>query len=265
MNSMKKAFVLCTIIMIFCVSCETTQLESFISSLGQEPVFTNGEAVSAMKEALLNGIEVASGDLSAEDGYYGNALLKIMLPPEADTLLGYINAIPGGEKLAEDVVLRLNRSAEHTASEAYPIFADAIRQMTVADGIAIVCGDDTAATEYLREKTYDQLVELYRPYIAQSLAQPLVLGISADTAWENLTGAYNRAADPVNTAAAFLGKEQPMPPVSADLAGYATGKALDGLFSVVADEEKKIRANPADYGSKVIEKVFGAVKQGLHP
>lgn len=237
----------------------------FSSGNGEEP-FTNTEAVSAMKDALVAAAENTSGALSVENGYFGDAALKILLPDEASAMLSYIDKIPGGEKLVDDVVLRLNRSAEAASKDMVPIFSDAIKEMTVTDGIAIVCGGDNAATEYLREKTYDKLFDLYQPQMASALKKPLVLGVSADDAWSNLTSAYNKAAGPVNAIAAISGsKEDPMPEVEVDLASYATGKALDGIFVKIGEEEGKIRANPLDYASKMIQKVFGAVKEGLIP
>lgn len=253
------------------VSCAGLDSSKIVSALnagfssGDGSSFTNGEAISAMKDALVVAAESTSETLSAEDGYFGDALLKILLPDEAAVMVSYIDKIPGGEALVDDVVLRLNRSAEAASKDLVPIFSDAITEMTVADGISIVCGDDDAATEYLREKTYDKLFDLYQPHIASALEQPLVLGVSADDAWTNLTTAYNKAAGPVNLIASVAGKEEPMPEVEVDLASYATGKALDGIFVKIAEEEAEIRANPLDYASDMIQKVFGAVKEGLIP
>lgn len=248
-------------------SCSTSDVSAWMSSLGRNKgtgdPFTNTEAISAMKDALIVGITSSSKTLSATDGYFGNALLKIILPPEAATLISYIDKIPGGQTLVNDVVLRLNRSAEAAAKEVVPIFSDAITSMTVADGIEIVCGANDAATNYLREKTYDNLVNLYRPKVSKALSQPLVLGISANTAWTELVTKYNQVAEPVNMVATIARQTPPMPKIEVDLATYATQKALDGLFMKVAEEEKEIRANPLEYASAMIKKVFGAVKAGF--
>lgn len=247
-------------------SCLSTDLNSFVSLLSgssSQEVFTNSEAIEAMKDALVEGITASAGELSSTDGYFGNAALKIFLPEEADVMVENIGKIPGGQRLIDDVVLRLNRSAEEAAKDVVPIFTDVIKGMTVADGISIVCGDDNAATEYLREKTYDRLYDLYRPKMAGVLEKPLVAGISADKAWSTLSDKYNEIGEPVNFAAELLGKEAPMPPVEVDLAGYATKKALDGLFAKIAEEEAVIRENPLNYASDMIQKVFGAVKAGL--
>lgn len=268
MKSSKFIVVICCIISIFLTSCLSTDLSTIATALlaGNEdsgPAFTNTEAISAMKDALVEGITASSSSLSSTDGYFGDDALKILLPDEANVMIENIGKIPGGQMLVDDVVLRLNRSAEEAAKEVVPIFANVITEMSVSDGIAIVTGEEDAATQYLKEKTYSQLVDLYRPKISSALSNPLVAGISADSAWTTLTTKYNQVGAPINTAAAIIGKEAPMPEVEVDLATFATEKALDGLFSKIAEEEAVIRDNPMAYASSMIQKVFGAVKQGL--
>lgn len=268
MKSSKFIVVICCIISIFLTSCLSTDLSTIATALlaGNEdsgPAFTNTEAISAMKDALVEGITASSSSLSSADGYFGDDALKILLPDEANVMIENIGKIPGGQMLVDDVVLRLNRSAEEAAKEVVPIFANVITEMSVSDGIAIVTGEEDAATQYLKEKTYNQLVDLYRPKISSALSNPLVAGISADSAWTTLTTKYNQVGAPINTAAAIIGKEAPMPEVEVDLATFATEKALDGLFSKIAEEEAVIRDNPMAYASSMIQKVFGAVKQGL--
>jgi len=224
---------------------------------------TNEEAISALRDALKEGIGSASKQLSAQDGYFGNALLKILLPPEAKPMIDSVGKIPQGQKLIDDVVLRLNRSAEEAAKDVVPIFVDAITSMTIADGIAIVKGGDRAATDYLESKTRAKLLNLYRPKVDGALSKPLVMNMSAKQSWETLATAYNKAGGPVNAAARLVGKPEPMPKVTVDLATYATNKALDGLFRKIAEEEGKIRKNPVAYASNMIKKVFGALKDGL--
>ena len=129
--------------------------------------------------------------------------------------------------------------------------------MTVNDGIKIVTGNKTAATDYLKSKTYDKLLALYKPKVSTALNKPLVLNISANKAWGSLTGAYNKVGAVPNKAAKLVGKKEPFPEVEVDLATYSTQKALDGLFIKIAEEE-----NPTDYASSLIKKIFGAVKSG---
>ncbi|MBO5125420.1 MAG: DUF4197 domain-containing protein [Spirochaetaceae bacterium] len=260
---------ICSVLFVSCLSTDLGSLASGLmggggSSTRSSP-FTNSEAIAAMKDALTEGIKSSSSQLSATDGYFGNAALKILLPDEADVMIDNIGKIPGGQKLVDDVILRLNRSAEEAAKEVVPIFTNVITGMSVSDGIAIVTGGENAATEYLREKTYSQLMDLYRPKVASALGKPLVAGISANSAWTTLTTNYNKVGAPLNKAATFIGKEEPMPEVEVDLATFATEKALDGLFSKIAQEEAEIRDNPLEYASSMIKKVFGAVKQGLVP
>ncbi|HHU35995.1 MAG TPA: DUF4197 domain-containing protein [Treponema sp.] len=224
---------------------------------------TNADTIAALREALVEGAKSASATLSAENGYFGNELFKILLPPEAKPMVDSISKIPQGKKLVDDVVLRLNRSAEEAAKDVVPIFKDAITSMTITDGIAIVKGGDRAATDYLERKTRSRLHALYQPKVDAALTKPLVMKVSAKKSWNTLSTAYNKAGTFVNAAAALKGSKEPMPPVNVDLAGYATDKALDGLFLMIAQEEGKIRENPLKYSSAIIQKVFGALKKGL--
>lgn len=245
------------------VSCLST-LESVAGSFVETtPKITDADAASAMRDALKEGASSASRQLSAADGYFGNAALKIVMPPEAAALVDNVGKIPQGQKLIDDVVLRMNRAAEDAAKDIVPIFAKAITEMTIMDAIGILKGGDTSATEYLSSKTRRPLFDLYRPKVKDALSKPLVMDVSADRAWTSLTGAYNKVGSPVNAAAKIAGKKQPMPAVEVDLATYATNRALDGVFVKIAEEEKKIRANPVAYASNMIKKVFGALKDGL--
>ena len=227
------------------------------------PAYTNEEAVTAMKDALEEGIKFASSSLSQNYAYFKNELIKILLPEEAKPILGILNKIPGGQSLVDDVVLRLNRTAEEAAKDTVSIFVSAIKQMTVIDGIKIVTGNKDAATQYLREKCYDKLVNLYKPKVNTVLNKPLVMNVSANEAWEKLITNYNKYGKIANTAARIAGQKEPCPAVTVDLAQYATEKALDGLFTGIAQEEAKIRENPLKYASAMIQKVFNYVKQGI--
>ena len=131
--------------------------------------------------------------------------------------------------------------------------------MTVGDGVAIVTGKDNAATEYLKKKTYEQLVSLYKPKISAALDQKLVGGMSANEAWEKLTATYNKAGGTANKVSSIFGKEA-VKEVDIDLAQYATEKALDAVFLKIADEEAEIRDKPLEYSSDIIRKVFGSRK-----
>ena len=243
-------------------SCDTI-LDLLGSSGGgsPSPSFTESEAVEAMKSALNVGAEASSKHLSQVDAYYKTSL-KIPLPPEVDNAIKTLESIPAAgsllgnlsDDLVEKVILSVNRSAEEAAKEVVPIFSEAITGMTVQDGIGIVKGERDAATVYLKDKTYNQLMKLYQPKMKAVLEQDLIGSMSANEAWETLTGTYNN----IVTVAVVAGKE--LVPINTNLSEYVTGKALDGVFIKVAEEEGKIRDNPLDYAENIIKKVFGAVK-----
>ncbi len=213
------------------------------------------EIIEGLKAALNKGTDTSTVILSASDGYYKDKLVKILLPPEAEQILEYINYIPGGDAMVEDVVLGINRSAEDAAKDAKPIFVDAITGITIEEGLNILQGkntakngefDSTAATGYLKSRTYNDLVGAYAPKIGASLDKKLLGDLTTNQAWEKLTNTYNllvSADKRVNT----------------DLGEFCTEKALDGLFLKVGDQEKRIRKNPFEWASDILEKVFGFV------
>lgn len=246
-------------------SCDTIlDLLGSSGSGGGNP-FTESEAVEAMKSALNVGAEVSSEQLSQVDAYYKTSL-KIPLPPEVDNAIKTLESIPDAgsllgnlsAKLVEKVVLSVNRSAEEAAKEVVPIFSKAITDMTVQDGIGIVRGERDAATTYLKDNTYNQLMDLYQPKMDAVLGKDLIGSMSANDAWENLTSNSIVEKQAVKVAAQVAGKD--LKPINTDLSEYVTGKALDGVFVKVAEEEGKIRDNPLDYAQSIIKKVFGAVK-----
>lgn len=253
-----KKIVFFVIISLLLSSCLTMENINSFLPVNREP-FSNEEAVSALKEALVKGTEFSSGTLSAKDGYFGDETVKILLPEEAAVIINAIDKIPGGNTLIKDVILRINRSAEAGAAEIVPIFKDAVMSMTVTDGIKIVTGGENSCTEYLREKTYNSLYDMYLPIVTETLDMPLVLNTSANKSWNALMTGYNKAGSYVNSAARLAGKEEPMPEVNVNLADYVTQKALEGIFIKISEEEAKIRKNPMEYSSKIIEKVFGAL------
>ena len=256
-----------SVLFVSCISTLQDIAGDFLNSgsASSAKTYTNAEAITATKDALEEGIKAASSALSKENAYYKNEAIKILLPSEAEPILEVLSVIPGGSSLAEDVILRLNRTAEEAAKDTVSIFVTAIKSMTVSDGIKIVTGNKNAATEYLKEKCYDSLVNLYKPKVSSVLNKPLILNISANTAWTNLVTSYNKYASVPNYVARLAGKKEPFPAVEVDLAKYATEKALDGLFVKIAEEESKIRENPLQYASAMIQKVFSYVKKGMNP
>lgn len=215
-------------------SCETIQ------SLG----LTDTEIVSALREALSQGSDSASSQLSVLNGYYGNPNLKILLPKEAAPILQYASQL-GLQSQIDDLVLKMNRGAEKAAKKASPIFVNAITTMTVTDGLSILKGTDSAATAYLRAKTYTQLTSAFAPEINSAMDE-----VGAATLWNTVFSTYN------NYANTFAGQLVGLSPVNSNLGEYATGKALNGLFVKVADEEKLIRNDVSKRSTELLRKVF---------
>ncbi|MCF8257541.1 MAG: DUF4197 domain-containing protein [Flavobacteriales bacterium] len=203
---------------------------------------SDAEVAQALKEALTVGTDTSVARGSVEDGYFGNQIIKILLPPEAQPILSVINSVPGGQSLVNEVVLKVNRAAEQAAVEATPIFVNAITSITIADAMAILNGNDDAATQYLKGATQEEIITAFRPHIVSSLES-----VGAQSAWETLTTNYNAVAP-------FLGQPQ----VNTDLADHTTRKATDGLFVMVAEEETKIRTDVSHQVSALLQRVFGS-------
>jgi hypothetical protein len=202
------------------------------------------EIISGLKEALNIGAGQAGSNLSQVNGYFGNQALKILLPPEAQPVLNAASTL-GLQPQIDDLVLKLNRGAEKAAGKAAPIFANAITTMTVSDAMGILKGSDTAATGYLRAKTFAQLTNAFAPEINSAMDE-----VGATAVWNTVFSTYNTYA---NT---LVGQLAGLKPVETDLGKYATGKALNGLFTKVAEEEKLIRENPARRTTEILRKVF---------
>lgn len=229
------------------------ELNSLMQSVPMDAPLTESEVVQGLKEALIEGSKNSSSILSAVNGYYGDAMVKILLPPEASVIIDNLSRIPGGDKLVEDVVLRINRAAEDAAKEVAPIFINSIQQMTIQDAFGILRGADNAATQYLSNTTRTELYNLYKPKIRQSTEKDILGGISTKESWETLTGRWNQVANSV------AGKLAGFSPVNTDLDDYLTNRALDGMFLKVEIEEKKIRENVSARVTPLLKKVFGSL------
>ena len=212
---------------------------------------TNQEVVDGLRQALTIGSKSAAAGLSETDGYYRDEMVRIILPPEAQIITDNVSLIPGGEKLIEDVILNINRAAENAAKEAAPVFASAVRDMTIHDGFAILRGENNAATQYLISHTWLELYDLYQPKIRSSVNKPIAGNISPGESWNTLTGQWNKVAN------STIGRVSDLKPVEIELDKYLTEKALDELFLKLAYEEKKIRTNPAARVTNLLKKVFG--------
>ncbi|WP_320110209.1 DUF4197 domain-containing protein [Draconibacterium orientale] len=222
-------------------------------TLAGDAPLTQNEIVAGLKEALITGTNNSVDILGAQDGYYKDELVKILLPPEADIIMDNIGKVPGGQKLLDDVLLHINRAAEDAAKEAAPIFVNSIKSMTFNDAVGILKGNDNAATAYLHKTTYDQLFQLYRPKIKASVEEELVGGVSTKESWDTLVGKWNQVAG------SFLGQTAGLEKVDTQLEDYLTAKALDGVFLKIAGEEKLIREDPAARVTSLLKKVFGSV------
>ena len=221
--------------------------------LSTTDTLTETEVVNGLKEALETGARNSASILSLENGYYGDPLVKILLPEEARVIVDNISRIPGGDKLVEDVVLSINRAAEDAAKEVAPIFVSSITGMSINDAFGILRGENDAATAYLRNTTYDNLYALYKPKIGQSIEKDLVGNLSAHDAWNTLTSQWNTVANSV------VGRLANLTPVETDLTDYLTNKALDGMFFKVEEEEFKIRTQISARVTPLLQKVFGSL------
>ncbi len=210
------------------------------SAVAQVDRLTNQEAVAGLKAALEKGSQAAVASLGRPDGFLGNPQVKIPLPDSlarAESLMRRV----GMGRYADELVVSMNRAAEQAVPEARTLFIDAVRKMTVQDAKGILTGGDTAATEYFKRTTREPLHGRFLPIVQKATAK---VGVAQK---------YNECAG----RGARLGvvkKEQ------ANLDEYVTQKALDGLFLMVGEEEKKIRKDPVAAGTSIIQKVFGALR-----
>jgi len=209
-------------------------------AIAQLDQITSREAVSGLKTALDKGLQAAVATLGRADGFFGNPQVKIPLPESLQRTERLMRRVGMGQ-YADELILTMNRAAEAAVPEARQLFVDSVKKMTVQDAKGILSGGDTAATEYFRRSTEEALRKRFLPVVKKA------------TARVELAEKYNEYAQ---TAAAFgLVKKE-----DANLDGYVTQKALDGLFLVVAEEEKKIRKDPLGSASAIIRKVFGALR-----
>lgn len=225
------------------------QILSNAGNLNLPTALSSGEIAKGLKEALKVGTDTAVNRLARNNGFYGDKLVQIGLPKEADIIVKNLSKVPlVGEPLVEEAKKLINRAAEDAAREAGPIFKNAITTMSIADAVGILKGNDSAATHYLRGKTYRQLQQAFQPKIKNSLSKDLVKNTSAEEAYQKLIDNYNLAAK-----IPFSGLE---PIKTNSLSEYATRRALNGLFLKVADEEKHIRTDPVARVTDILKRVF---------
>ena len=226
----------------------------------QERSLSSAEIDGGLKEALRVGTKLAIERLGKEDGYFENTLVKISVPEEVRMVESALRNI-GMEKYADDFILALNRAAEQAVPQTAEIFADAITQMSLEDARQILNGPDDAATEYFRKTAGAALHQAIFPIVREYTQKTEVTSY-----YKSMVSAYDSYAAPVvenSGLGQFLGMQQgsdEKPAYNAhDLDGYITGKSLDGLFTVLAEEEKQIRENPAARSTELLKKVFGSL------
>ncbi|NEW83220.1 MAG: DUF4197 domain-containing protein [Mariniphaga sp.] len=251
---MQKITIISLVFLLFSLgSCaELTRFSQ--SAINQNMPLSNADIVGGLKNALLVATDSSVSHLSAVDGYLKDLAIKILLPPEAKSITDNLSKLPGGAKLVDDVIVRINRAAEDAAKGAKPIFVKSVRDMTFTDGLQILKGPNDAATQYFVQKTSQQLGELYRPKIRESLNKNLVAGISTQQSWNELTVRWNKMAG------SALGQFAGLKTVNVKLEDYILEQALKGLFLKIADREKDIRTDVNARVTPLLKKVFGSLK-----
>jgi hypothetical protein len=236
---------LCVALCITFVQAQTAQdiLKNFkkknkkdASAQGATGSLSTGDVVSGLKEALNNGVNKGTSTLSAVNGFFANAAVKILMPPEAEKVEKNLRSIGLGKQV-DDAILSMNRAAEDAAKSAAPIFLDAIKEMSISDAWGILRGGDTAATAYLRKTTTVGLTNAFKPVIENSLEK-----VNATKYWNTVFTTYNKFS---------INKVNP------DLTAYVTDKALYGIFYEIAQQEVQIRKDPVARTTDILKKVFG--------
>ena len=244
----RRLFVLAGVVPTMGAWAQSFKLDDLVKDVGKLPPGVvpkaEGGAVddktgaAGIKEALAVGTERAVASLSRENGYFGNAAVKILMPSSLQKVAD-VARMAGYQKQVDEFVLSMNRAAEAAAPMASSIFGDAIRAMTLEDVRGILGGGDTAATEFFRRKTHDKLYAAFKPVVSKKVDE-----VGATRAYKDMIGRYE--------AVPMMGKQ------SLDLDHYVTEKSLDGLFRMVGEEEKKIRTNPAARTTDLLKTVFGS-------
>ena len=227
---MKRLFLLFPLLFLVIIS------SGFDTPPPRQIIPSNLEIGNALKQALVQGATKSTAQLSAVDGFFGNAAVKILFPPQAQRAERTLRSL-GLNKLCDNVILSLNRAAEDAAKQATPIFINAIKHMTLNDVTNILLGSQDAATQYFKRTTTADLSASFRPVIQVSLDK-----VGATKYYTDAAKAYNKVP--------FVSKINP------DLVDYATQKAIDGIFIQIAVEELNIRQNLHARPTALLQKVF---------
>jgi hypothetical protein len=231
---MKKA-VIYLFLVLGLVSCDPQDLQRVLDTVGSTGL-SNLDVANGLKEALEFGVDNSVDFLSVTDGYYKSAY-KILLPDEANVVIDKLKIIPGFSNLEEEMVKRINRSAEDAAKKAGPIFLDAVRGITFDDAMSILLGEQDAATQYLHSRTYNSLYGEFKPVLDISLNSFGALDL-----WADAVNAYNKIP--------FITKVNP------DLSDHINTKALYGLFDLIEQKEQGIRTDVSQRTTSLLKEVF---------
>ena len=212
------------------------EMQQVMNQLPQTQGIGGVDIAGGLKEALNNGISKQVTKLTTTDGFYKNELVKILLPEELRKVDSGLRKL-GLNSLADEGLKVLNRAAEDAVKEATPIFVDAVRNMTFMDAKTILMGNDNSATNYLQNSTSTALYGKFNPVIKNSFTK-----VGADKVWANIITKYNSIP--------LVNKVNP------DLTDYVTNQAMNGVFKMVAVEEKNIRTNINSRTSVLLQKVF---------
>lgn len=235
---MKKLIVVLLVLSSACSSTQVTQAITEATKVleGQSTAPTTEQVAAGLKEALVKGITIGADQVSQADGFLRNPQIKIPFPPDVRKVEDKLRQIGMGAEV-DRFVETLNHGAENASKEAKPIFINAIQQMTFEDAWEILKGSEDAATQYLKRTTTPQLKAKFKPVIQNSLNQ-----VQATKYYGDIVTTYNKIP--------FVEKVNP------DLNEYATDLAMQGLFVMIAAEEKKIRENPIERTTDLLKKVF---------
>jgi len=236
------------LIILVCIAIASTTVQAqFLKGLkkkveetiteSDKSVLSEEEIGKGLKEALTIGIEKGVDQLSKPDGYFKDLEIKIPMPKEVKSVEEKLRAIGQGKKV-DEAIESMNRAAEDAATGAKDLFVAAIKEMTIKDAVAILKGEDDAATRYLEDHTRQQLIDKFKPIIKKSLDK-----VDATKYWKSVFSSYNKIP--------FVKKVNP------ELDDYVTEKAIDGLFVQIAKEEMEIRKNPIARVTDLLKKVFG--------
>jgi hypothetical protein len=215
----------------------TNAINSGAAAATQGNGLSNDEVVKGLREALTIGSGNASGNASKRDGFLKNNLIKIPFPKEAKVVETKARQIGMGSQV-DKFVTTMNRAAEEASKEATPVFVNAIKTMTITDGISILRGGDNAATTYLKGRTSAELTNKFSPIVKKAINK-----VELTKYWKPIINGYNRIPG--------VKKQNP------DLDRYVTEKTLEGLFTLLGQEEAKIRKDPVAQVTNLLRRVFG--------